>query len=311
MSLFRCAVSVCGFECEVPNPPGGADAMRCVRCGDVAVLVDPLRPAFRCERCQKVFRVSGSQAATETCDDCGGVGRLLFQKATEAPRNHPPAVALSRGEMKSLAGELRKAFVGSPAGMAAQTSGTLICDYCNVGVPLEEGFLTGPISSDDTFPSLACGSCFESRRLTPWDGDTSQLTPQQQTQFAPVVEEIRRRTGRTAVQPNTQGTGPFGAIAAPVPQQPAAAPSVGELSFVELSSRAAARLWREPEFAEDLAAGHRKCDLCPATVAAGEGYLIDRPPVRGTTPPKPTGELASLSDAIDGIGRGASMMMRR
>lgn len=79
MSRFKCTSPRCSFDAQVPDAPVGPDAMRCLICGDIAILVDPRRPAFRCPGCGRVFRASGSTGVSERCEKCGAQAARVDQ----------------------------------------------------------------------------------------------------------------------------------------------------------------------------------------------------------------------------------------
>ena len=198
MVQFSCSSSICRFSAEVPDPPGDADAMTCPICGELALAELANRPAFRCERCSKIFRGSNSTQETERCHDCGG--RAVRVGSHSPDISGPKVVVLSSVERKALAGKLATAFWNSPAAEIAPSQGGGYCDCCDRLVSIGTGYLTGPVSEDDVTPSIMCESCFDKHRCQPWDGNTKSMTAENVAQLSPVLRILQSLTANDVQQ---------------------------------------------------------------------------------------------------------------
>lgn len=312
MTMFRCSSPRCAFEALVPNAPDHADAMKCPACGDKAVADLPGRPAFRCERCSNVFRASGSTRDVEPCGKCGGRGVRAgsSSKAGTAAAAAPATVVLSKAEMKALGARLAAAFWTATAGEGARQQGYGVCDACNGNVEVGGGFLTGPLSSDDPFPSLFCGACWDRSNRRPWDGDTSRMPPHLSRSWQPVLDALpgsqcppvpparpappappvsaaprveTTATSAAAAPHARQVVSPAPARTAPekpsptaataVPAGPAvAAPQTGQTK--ESARSAAVAYWQSSTMEIDRQAGLYPCECCQTPMPVNAGCAV-------------------------------------
>ena len=191
---------------------------KCPRCG-----------RYVCRRCVKEPHGEGGCVVCS----CEGTG-----PPKEAPAATPAAEGESprvRGEdaihRKSVARELAKTFWESSAASQAKRAGHGVCDYCNGEIALDEGFITGPItsleevsgalaafgvtdvSSDDVTPSLACERCFDAKRLKPWNGDTSGMPPALRQAYKRLAERAASLHSAQPAGPRQQPDAPTAASA--------------------------------------------------------------------------------------------------
>lgn len=130
---------------------------------------------FYCSGCKALIRAKSELAGRKgKCQKCG-VAITVPQKS----------------EAGAVARQLAKDFWNSPAAASAKTTGVGICDYCNADVAIGRGYLTPPMATDDLYPSIACDNCFNANRLSPWNGDVSQMPHEHAQAFATVSKAAK------------------------------------------------------------------------------------------------------------------------
>lgn len=129
-----------------------------------------------------INRVGGIPAGS-TGFHCGGCGQIISLATGTSAR-----ASGANHKHKAQAQSLAKRFWASEVSGTARNHGA-VCDRCNSTLSQGEGFLTGPLTTADTTPSLFCDSCFDLQAREPWDQDISRMSPTDATLWQVVADK--------------------------------------------------------------------------------------------------------------------------
>lgn len=139
-------------------------------------------PDYTCDVCMTINRI-GDIPPGSSGFRCGGCGQII-SLATGTSASARGANPEHKAQAKSLA----ERFWASEVSRTARIHGA-VCDRCNSTLSQGNGFLTGPLSTADTTPSLFCDSCFDSQVREPWDQDFSKMSPTDATLWQLVADK--------------------------------------------------------------------------------------------------------------------------
>ncbi|MBI1830850.1 MAG: hypothetical protein HYR84_05290 [Planctomycetes bacterium] len=153
MPTFRCVRPTCAKLSAPAKVPAGARAIKCMTCGDLAIIEDPARPAFRCVACEHIARVSGSDDTIRTCQQCGGQAIRVSPPLGDADAPVIPAGPPNARAAGTLAA---RRLWETPEFAEDRKRGSRPCDQCQAPITAGTGYLIEPMPprSSGTAPSM-------------------------------------------------------------------------------------------------------------------------------------------------------------